>query len=189
MIRSQMFLTGYQAKEAAADPVLDTLGAAAYSSVVPPIGPITKYISPDDVNQAQDSLRKGSAAAALVPFYNSYRGGKAVSVLNEKLHKEYGDKHPKRQMLGEDIGVFTSPAVPAGLGMAIKGYPGMKAGLAGSGLAMLVAAVSAMVANRRTYKEQAEHDTKGATAGNLLVPGVAAYNVLKRLGASRTLTE
>lgn len=179
----------HQNKEASASPVLDTIGQTAYSATVPPIGELTKYIRPDDVDKSQKSLQEGNEAAALVPFYNSYRAGKAQSVLNARLQRDYGDKSPRGQMLAEDVGAIVGATAPAALGFAHKGFGGAYAGAALSAGTILLATVAAMVKKRRTFEEQAAHDNKATGASDLLVPGVGVYNKLKRLGTSRTLTD
>lgn len=103
-------------------------------------------------------------------------------------------------LVAEHLGGLTSPLVSAaaggligsGLGAAIGGHNGARHGagrgaLAGAAVGLtapVVAAIAAAIRRKRSKQEQIASDTTGRAVAKYLVPGLAAYDSAKRLGAS-----
>lgn len=100
--------------------------------------------------------------------------------------------HPYVNMGAETIGAVTGPLISVGLGLGsmIGGALGDKSfgeqlgASIGSYAPGVAAAIAALATKRRSHKEQAKKETLGRAVAKLLVPGIAAYDSLKRIGST-----
>lgn len=108
-----------------------------------------------------------------------------------KYAEKAGDKArklKKENLFSEGAGLMTGKFIGRGLGYGagslIGGRDEAKIGeLLGALSPLTIALVAAAASPTRSVKEQAEHDAKKATLSNLAIPGMAAYQLSKRLGS------
>jgi len=157
---------------------------------------------------AEEDYAGKSQHGAWIPGVSNYRMGRRRAIVAAKS-KELGGTRARSNLAAEILGPLTSIAtgglagagIGAGLGAIGAGsdssHPVKETALVGgalgagaAALGMPVATLMALIKRRRTMSEQAATDTSGGrTAAKYLLPGVATYDDLKRLGASRNLIE
>jgi len=169
-------------------------GAAAHS-----VGQLTGMVNPE---KYKDNMGWGSE---LLPGVAGRRTGQRLALVSEESERMGGER-AKRNMLSEQFGPTTSMLTSMGIGAGLGGTAGAALGgnigstVSGAGLgalgglgvssaATIAASLAAAIKRRRTMREQADNDKDSNTSANLLIPGVAAYDYYKRLGASRNLIE
>lgn len=129
-----------------------------------------------------------SEALALVPGVAAYRNMRRVKRQTE------ADDGTHSRLWSQLIGPTTSTALTTGIGAAIghavdKEDGALLGGLAGlgtAGVANVLAGIIAAIRRRRTPEEQRAYANSGIGTGaaEYLVPGVAAYNHFKTVGAA-----
>ena len=167
------------------------------------VGGIAGQVLPDeDKEKYIDMVQNQTQAASLIPGVGAYRLNRRVRASGNESRRR-GARHVTGNRTGEFWGPLTSTALAAGAGALggaalpsafgrtddrIAGGAAVGAGVAGA--ATLAALVAAAVRKRRTDEEQATHDDSGGNAAaSWALPGVGAYNVLKRLGQTRSWDE
>jgi hypothetical protein len=174
-----------------------------------PVGAAASMVTPTETKPQQVESAK-ETATNFIPGVAYYRLGKRLG-RSVKDMEDLGAEGARGRMLSEQFGAFTSPvAATAGgaalLGSVLAAIALMKgrsradvrdAGVAGAGVgatigwglgsgAQLIGALSSMLPARRDDKQQLAYEkAPGGTLKNLLVPGVSAYNLGRRLGYTR----
>jgi hypothetical protein len=188
----------------AASPIADAVGAGLWDSVTGGtntlVGSIAKYLPVASSADAEaKKARERSVMYNAIPFLSGYNSGKHLAILGKK-EQEKGVKNPTSHMLSEDIGTFTGVGTGAGAGAGaaaliskLKGLPNTMGSAAGGGMiagsaTILTALAAALIAKRRSVKEQVKHDKNDSRIGNYLTPGQGLYNALKRFGAAQQLS-
>jgi len=181
--------------------VVAGMPASALISALPGVGPVAAskmglaYLAG---LASQPDNRQKKMWPAFFPGVGSYRLGNRIKtqVMRElaAIKENEGDKdarpvaHAVAEHIGSPIALLSAIGAGAGIGAAAGGKKGaIKGGASGAALAVaghLAAAIAAAVKRRRTAREQIEAD-KGSLLAKYVVPGLADYGLLKRLGRSQ----
>lgn len=166
-----------QAKSTAGNELAGSLlwGVLPYANLPHAIGATLGALNARDLSdeELEKLIATRENAMNYVPGVAGYRmaqrTGATANAMRERA-KELGISHirPTRHTATEALGSLINP-------LNLIGNPiGLIAGAAGK---------------HRTLDEQIEHDSKGQSLKNILIPGYAAYHSAKRLGATRDVME
>lgn len=158
-------------------------GLGAGLSVAVPVGTADYELAKASQQQKQKHIKKlnDNRAKALEPFNGLTRLIQRQVIADNSVN-------PRMRRLA---GHITSLAIPATIGAIIGGTggkPGARvgalAGLGVAGISSVIGAVAALLSRRRTL-EQHRQIQKGNSTKQFLLPGYAAYDHFKALGASQ----
>ena len=191
---------GYQLVKRAG-PTSEVLGAgvtgglANLGAALAALGTQTRM--PEDVGEG------GQAGLTnFIPGVGGYRTLKRLGASAREYERDTGEK---TQLVPEFFGRLTSPVALALLGALAGGVSGRFAGgkgdpasgallgaLIGGGtgaLSNVIGSGAGILSKHRTKPEQYAYEKSSPTLTNLLVPGMADYNITKRLGYTREWDE
>ena len=152
------------------------------NAVGAPIGALAALLTP--TRTAEEQSREGPSGLSnlLIPGVGPYNKFKRLG------RSASNSPHGYTQTAAE----LATAALPTGIGAAIASQPGGDSKtLSGTALAAtpLLGAIAALLTNRRTLREQAEHDNSVLGGLSNLIPGAGMYNLLKRYGSTKAYDE
>ena len=144
-----------------------------------PIGGLAAALTPTRTDEEQEEAGTSGLSNLLIPGVGQYNYMKRLGHSADKARGGYG------AVATELVGGF-----PAALASGIYAGSNQNSGLAqalniGVGAAPLVGALSALLTRTRSLDEQKTHDESTAAQLANLIPGVGAYNLMKRLGSTK----
>ena len=169
--------------------VVPEAALAGLPTVAPGVGNIIARLVGNAGDMSPQEYRASNPARNYIPFHRSYAMGQRSKMVARESERR-GAKHHAANLLAEVLAPELHMGLGAATGYALTGTRKGTAIGAGLGLApSMLTSIAAALTKRRSLAHQARRNTAGRAALKWLVPGMANYDMWKRLGASRNLIE